>query len=183
MNVSAAISSLNTPGAADLLPRANVALHKAQKALLDKQDADGFWVGELQGDSILESEYILLKFILGQESDPRLEKIGKYLHSLQTPEGGWSLFPGGPPDLSGTVKAYFALKLLGHDANSPYMRAARQIVLKSGGAENATASQNSTSPPWARSVTTPARPSHPKSSSSPSGFISISITSPPGPAR
>src|SRR5271155_2640854 len=115
MSSSMAVATLQTPAASDFLPRVNVALHKAQKALLDKQDKDGFWVGELQGDSILESEFILLKFILGQESDPRLIKIGRYLHSLQTPEGGWSLFPGGPPDLSGTVKAYFALKLLGHD--------------------------------------------------------------------
>src|SRR5580658_7526732 len=136
MSASMAVSSLQPNSAgADLLPRANIALHKAQKVLLDKQDKDGFWVGELQGDSILESEYILLKYILGQESDPRLTKIGRYLHSLQTAEGGWSLFPGGPPDLSGTVKAYFALKLLGHDPESPSMRKARQIVLAAGGAE------------------------------------------------
>ena len=33
------------------------ALQRAQTALLDKQNAKGYWVGELQGDSILESEY------------------------------------------------------------------------------------------------------------------------------
>jgi squalene-hopene/tetraprenyl-beta-curcumene cyclase len=135
MSSSFAVPMLQTPAPSDLLPRLNIALHQAQKALLDKQDKDGFWVGELQGDSILESEYILLKFILAQESDPRLIKIGRYLHSLQTPDGGWTLFPGGPPDLSGTVKAYFALKLLGHDPNSPHMRKARQIILNLGGAE------------------------------------------------
>ena len=97
MNVSAAISSLNTPGAADLLPRANVALHKAQKALLDKQDADGFWVGELQGDSILESEYILLKFILGQESDPRLEKSANTYIPSKPPKVAGPSSPADPP--------------------------------------------------------------------------------------
>jgi squalene-hopene/tetraprenyl-beta-curcumene cyclase len=115
--------------------RVAAALHKAQSALLKLQHPDGYWVGELQGDSILESEYILLKFILGQENDPRLAKIGRYLHSLQMSDGGWSLFPGGPADLSGTVKAYFALKLLGHDPQAPHMRQARQVVHRLGGAE------------------------------------------------
>jgi squalene-hopene/tetraprenyl-beta-curcumene cyclase len=135
--VNASFVAPNPPAAAasDFSARVDHALKKAQDNLLAKQDNTGFWVGELQGDSILESEYILLKFILGQESDPRLPKIGKYLHSLQMEDGGWSLFPGGPPDLSGTVKAYFALKLLGHDMHAPHMRRARKIILDRGGAE------------------------------------------------
>jgi squalene-hopene/tetraprenyl-beta-curcumene cyclase len=111
------------------------ALQRAQTALLGKQHAKGFWVGELQGDSILESEYLLLRFILAQESDPDLPLIANYLRSLQQTDGGWSLFPGGPPDLSGTVKAYFALKLMGDDPQAPHMRRARELVLRLGGAE------------------------------------------------
>ena len=111
------------------------ALDRAQDTLLALQAPEGYWVGELQGDSILESEYILLKFILGQENEPPLRKIANYLRDLQNPMGGWSLFPGGPSDLSGTVKAYFALKLMGDDPNSPHMQKARQVVLEMGGAE------------------------------------------------
>lgn len=99
------------------------------------QHHTGYWVGELQGDSILESEYILLRFILGQEDEEALPRIANYLRGLQNPEGGWSLFPGGPSDLSATVKGYFALKLMGDDRHSPHMRRARQVVLKHGGAE------------------------------------------------
>ena len=99
------------------------------------QNRQGYWVGELQGDSILESEYLLLKFILGQETDPDLPKIANYLRNLQNPDGGWSLFPGGPSDLSGTVKAYFALKLMGDDPDAPHMHRARRVVLSLGGAE------------------------------------------------
>src|SRR4051812_3087021 len=110
-------------------------LARAQVALLRKQDAVGFWCGELQGDSILESEYILLKFILGQESDPELPLIANYLRSLQQPDGGWNLFPGGPADLSGTVKGYFALKLMGDSPDAPHMTRARELILKLGGAE------------------------------------------------
>ena len=61
------------------------ALARAQAALLAKQAGAGYWVGELQGDSILESEYLLLKFILGQESDPELPLIANYLRRLQQP--------------------------------------------------------------------------------------------------
>ncbi|MGC8551352.1 MAG: squalene--hopene cyclase [Phycisphaerae bacterium] len=111
------------------------ALQLAQDALLRKQHPKGYWVGELQGDSILESEYILLKFILEQESDPDLPLIANYLRSLQQADGGWTLFPGGPSDLAGTVKAYFALKLLGDDVDAPHMRVARDVVRKLGGAE------------------------------------------------
>src|SRR5258706_6010231 len=103
-------------------PDVEQALTRATDALLALQKADGYWVGELQGDSILESEFILLKFILEQESDPELPLIANYLRGLQQVDGGWSLFPGGPADLAGTVKAYFALKLMGDDANAPHMQ-------------------------------------------------------------
>ncbi len=102
-------------------------------ALLAKQDAAGFWCAELQGDSILESEYILTRFILDQENDPYLPLIANYLRSLQQPDGGWNMYPGGKADLSGTVKAYFALKLMGDDPNLPQMRKAREIILRLGG--------------------------------------------------
>ncbi|HZK80262.1 MAG TPA: prenyltransferase/squalene oxidase repeat-containing protein, partial [Humisphaera sp.] len=111
------------------------AFTRAQQALLDQQKPSGYWVGELQGDSILESEYLLLMFILGLENDPNLPKIANFLRNLQNPDGGWSLFPGGPADLSGTVKGYFALKLMGDDANSPHMTRARELIHRLGGAE------------------------------------------------
>lgn len=115
--------------------RLDLAITRASDALLAKQASGGWWVGELQGDSILESEYILLKWIIEQESDPDLVPIANYLRNLQTPEGGWSLYPGGPPDISGTVKAYFALKLLGDDPGAAHMIKARDVVIGLGGAE------------------------------------------------
>jgi squalene-hopene/tetraprenyl-beta-curcumene cyclase len=137
MKASATVSTLplmlELP--AEASDRLELAWQKSRDALLRLQHPSGYWVGELQGDSILESEYILLKFILEQESDPDLPKIANYLRNLQNPEGGWSLFPGGPSDLSGTVKAYFALKLMGDDANAPHMARAREVVLARGGAE------------------------------------------------
>jgi squalene-hopene/tetraprenyl-beta-curcumene cyclase len=128
-------SSQQKSGDARRDPRLDAAIQQATDALIAKQSPGGWWVGELQGDSILESEYILLKWILGQESDPDLRKIANYLRKLQNQDGGWSLYPGGPPDPSGCVKAYFALKLMGDDPNAPHMAKARQVILKLGGAE------------------------------------------------
>ena len=111
------------------------ALKRSLDALLAKQAPAGFWCGELQGDSILESEYLLLKWILGQEHEPELPLVANYLRRLQNRDGGWSLYPGGPADISGTVKGYFALKLMGDDPNALHMRRARELILELGGAE------------------------------------------------
>ena len=116
-------------------PNADEAIARAQAALLALQKPDGYWVGELQGDSILESEYILLRFFLSHDNDPDLPLIANYLRGLQQPDGGWNLFPAGKADLSGTVKAYFALKLMGDNPDAPHMRSAREIVRALGGAE------------------------------------------------
>ncbi|MCZ6734794.1 MAG: hypothetical protein O7C65_03275, partial [Planctomycetota bacterium] len=120
-------------------------LRCAVEALGRLQHDDGHWCGELQGDSILESEYILMKFILGQEDQPMadgrpgrvvLTRIAGYLRSLQREDGGWGQFPGSTIDLSATVKAYFALKLLGDDPAERHMAKARLAILALGGAEN-----------------------------------------------
>jgi squalene-hopene/tetraprenyl-beta-curcumene cyclase len=116
-------------------PAIEAAFEKAKAALLSLQKPDGHWCGELQGDSILESEYILLMWILGLEADPALRKITNYLRSLQMVNGGWNLFPGGPADISGTVKGYFALKLMGDDPKSPHMIRSRDLIRSMGGAE------------------------------------------------
>jgi squalene-hopene/tetraprenyl-beta-curcumene cyclase len=112
-----------------------LAAAKAQACLLSMQDATGFWRGELQGDSILESEYLLMKFILGQEDDSELPLIANYLRGLQQPDGGWNMYPGGKADISGTVKGYFALKLMGDLPDAPHMVRARKLILAMGGAE------------------------------------------------
>jgi squalene-hopene/tetraprenyl-beta-curcumene cyclase len=103
--------------------------------LLARQRPDGHWVGELQGDSILESEYILLMAFLGREGDDRVRRAANYLLHVQMPEGGWGNYPGGPAEVSTTVKAYFALKIAGHLPDADYMRKAAAVVRGLGGAE------------------------------------------------
>ncbi len=120
----------------ELQERARRTLSKAVDQLVSLQDESGYWCAELEGDSILQSEYILLKFIIEQENDPRLPRIANYLRQQQRQsDGAWIQYPGGKPDLSATVKAYFALKLMGEDINAPHMKKARELVLSLGGAE------------------------------------------------
>jgi squalene-hopene/tetraprenyl-beta-curcumene cyclase len=109
-------------------------VERARRCLLRMQHADGHWCAELQGDTILESEYILLMAFLGRERQERVRKAANYIVTQQRPDGAWSNYPGGPVDLSVSVKAYFALKIAGHDVNVSYMRRARQLILEQGGA-------------------------------------------------
>src|SRR2546429_8511654 len=89
----------------------STSLGRARQCLLALQKPDGHWCGELQGDTILESEYILLMAFLRRDQEKRVKKAGRYIVSQQRPEGAWSNYPGGPDDLSVSVKAYFALKV------------------------------------------------------------------------
>ena len=52
----------------------------------------------------------------------------------QLPEGGWAIYPGGPAEISASVKAYFALKLVGCSADDPALVKARKVILDLGGA-------------------------------------------------
>ena len=96
---------------------------------------DGFWCAELEGDTILESETILLWAYLGLEHTPLARRAAAYLVQKQLPDGGWSMYPGGRVEISGSVKAYFALKLTGHDPSAEYMQRARRAILAHGGAD------------------------------------------------
>jgi len=117
-------------------------LDRAIAALRSLQKPDGHWCGELEGDSILESEYLLMKFILGQERQPMadgrdgwatLTRIANCLRNQQREDGGFGMYPGSGIDISATVKAYFALKLMGDDANEPHMMKAKDVVKSMGG--------------------------------------------------
>lgn len=103
--------------------------------LFDRQREDGHWVGELEGDTILESEYVLLKTFLGEGADKVCVKACQYIMDLQLPGGGWAIYPGGPVEVSASVKAYFALKIVGVPVSDPAMRRAREAVLAMGGAQ------------------------------------------------
>jgi squalene-hopene/tetraprenyl-beta-curcumene cyclase len=118
---------------------ANSALERsiasASDALLGLQQADGHWVFELEADDTIPAEYVLLRHHLGEPVDSALEgKIANYIMRRQGSHGGWALVQDGPFDMSASVKAYFALKMIGHSIDAPHMARAREAIRTRGGA-------------------------------------------------
>jgi squalene-hopene/tetraprenyl-beta-curcumene cyclase len=111
------------------------AIGRTRDFLLQQQHPDGYWCAELEGDTILESEYILLLAWLGREDSEIARQCANYILQKQLPTGGWAIHPDGPLEISAAVKAYFALKLTGHSPDSQPLVRARQAILAAGGAE------------------------------------------------
>ena len=111
------------------------AIGAATEALLAAQHPAGHWLFELEADATIPAEYVLLRHYLGEPVDTELEgKIANYLRRIQASHNGWPLFHGGDFDMSASVKAYFALKMIGDDPQSAHMRRAREAIRERGGA-------------------------------------------------
>lgn len=109
----------------------------ATLGLLDLKQSDGHFVFELEADATIPSEYVLMRHYLGEPVDAVLEaKIAAYLRRIQGAHGGWALVNDGPFDMSASVKAYFALKMIGDSIDAPHMARAREAILSRGGAAN-----------------------------------------------
>jgi squalene-hopene/tetraprenyl-beta-curcumene cyclase len=107
----------------------------ASATLRAAQKDDGHWIFQLEADTTIPAEYVLFTHYLGEKPNLELErKIGVYLRSRQSAQGGWPLFADGDFDISASVKAYFALKMIGDDDDADHMRAARAAILARGGA-------------------------------------------------
>jgi len=118
------------------MERLEKSIERGANHLLSLQAEPGYWQGELEADTTLESDYIYFLFVLGKADPERIAKLAKYIRRGQLPDGGWSIYPGGPSELNATSKAYFALKLAGDSTEAPHMVAAREIVHRLGGLEH-----------------------------------------------
>jgi squalene-hopene/tetraprenyl-beta-curcumene cyclase len=121
-----------------MLPSATVtgladAIHRAQAHLLSRQAPDGHWIGELEADTTITAEYLLLGHLVDRVNPAREAKMVRYLRRRQRPDGGFDLFEGGPTNLSATIKAYFAMKMAGVSPEDPAMVRARERIREMGG--------------------------------------------------
>lgn len=109
------------------------AIGRAQKNLRRLQHPDGYWVGELIVDATLCADYVLFMH-WADEVDPVIqEKCVQHIRRRQLADGGWNIYHDGPSELNASVKAYFALKLAGHQPHAPWMHDARATILRLGG--------------------------------------------------
>jgi squalene-hopene/tetraprenyl-beta-curcumene cyclase len=122
------------PGLEQRVPEA---IERATRHLLSLQASEGYWQGELEADSTLESDYIFYFHILRKIDPHRIAKLANYIRRKQLPDGGWNIYEGGPAELNATIKAYFALKLAGDSAEAAHMTLARRRVWEQGGLEQA----------------------------------------------
>src|SRR5881394_2437191 len=117
----------------DMRSRVAAATDAARKYLFAIQDDKGYWCGELEADTTLESDYILLHALLGTGDMVRFRKAARYILQHQNEDGGWPIYAGGPSNVSASVKAYFGLKLAGYKADHPALARARKKILELGG--------------------------------------------------
>jgi len=109
------------------------AIERAQASLLAAQGPDGHWVGELEANTTITSEYLLFCHLTGRVDREREGKIVAYLRREQLPDGGFSIYHKGPANVSATIKAYFAMKVAGVPVDDPAMAAARARIHAAGG--------------------------------------------------
>jgi squalene-hopene/tetraprenyl-beta-curcumene cyclase len=104
-------------------------VERAAERLLSLQHPDGWWQGELESNATMIAEHLFLLHFLGLR-DPETDRLlANELLARRRPDGTWSIWFEGPPDLSVTVEAYAALKLAGVDAGD----ASRDYIRRAGG--------------------------------------------------
>jgi squalene-hopene/tetraprenyl-beta-curcumene cyclase len=111
------------------------AIRRGIEWFLSAQNPAGYWWGELEADTTLESDYILYLQILGELKSEKTAKLAKYIRDRQLPDGGWNIFYGGPSELNATVKAWVALRLAGDSATAPHLERAKNRIHELGGLE------------------------------------------------
>ncbi|MBM3462574.1 MAG: squalene--hopene cyclase, partial [Armatimonadetes bacterium] len=129
MSLSASTATQTPP----LLAESQQAVQHAREWLARVQHPDGYWVAELEGDTILESEYAMMLYFMEHRVSEKTRLLAEQIRRKQMEVGGWNIYPGGPVEVSASVKAYFVLKLVGDDPDAPHMARARNAILEYGG--------------------------------------------------
>jgi squalene-hopene/tetraprenyl-beta-curcumene cyclase len=109
------------------------AIVRSRDFLLSEQHPDGYWCGELEADAMLEADYIFLHTLLESGDPGRLQRACTEMMRYQNDDGSWSIFPGGPGNISLAVKCYSSAKLMGIPGDDPRLVKAREWILANGG--------------------------------------------------
>jgi len=115
------------------LEEVSAAAARARNYLLTLQHPDGYWCGELEADSMLEADYIFGHVLLGTGDPGKMRRAMNEIFRYQKEDGGWSIYPGGPSNISLSVKCYLAGKLMRMSPDEPALARAREWILAHGG--------------------------------------------------
>lgn len=113
------------------------AIARSQEYLLSIQKPDGYWWAELESNVTITAEVVLLHKLWHTDRDRPMAKVETYLRSQQREHGGWELYYGDGGDLSTTIEAYMALRLLGVSATDSVLLEAKTFILQRGGISKA----------------------------------------------
>ncbi len=109
------------------------AVRLSQDYFRRSQNADGYWWGELESNTTMEAEYLMLCYFTDRHDPERWRKVSNYILSRQRYDGSWGQYYEAPGDVSTSVECYFALKLAGHSADSEPLQKARTFIISKGG--------------------------------------------------
>ncbi|KAI0145340.1 terpenoid cyclases/protein prenyltransferase alpha-alpha toroid [Xylariaceae sp. FL1272] len=118
------------------MEQAQQGISRAIQYSWDDAKLDGHWIGELKANVTLTAEHIFFYQSLPTKEKPRIPQADEYMRYLlkeQTEDGSWTIAPGYPGDVSTTVEAYLALRILGVAASTLQMKKARDFILAFGG--------------------------------------------------
>jgi squalene-hopene/tetraprenyl-beta-curcumene cyclase len=109
------------------------AIERAQAHLLGQQAPDGHWVGQLEANTTITSEQLLLCHLIDQVNRDKQTRAVRYLKSQQLPDGGYSLFEAGPGEPLGDDQGVLRDEDGRRPAERPAMVAARELIREMGG--------------------------------------------------
>ncbi|MFF8423993.1 squalene--hopene cyclase [Streptomyces sp. NPDC016566] len=130
---AASETDVTTPAAAGVQEAAERAARRATDFLLARQDAQGWWKGDLETNVTMDAEDLLLRQFLGIRDEATTQAAALFIRGEQRADGTWATFYGGPGELSATVEAYVALRLAGDAPDAPHMAKASAWIRERGG--------------------------------------------------
>ncbi len=117
------------PGSVDADP----ALRKACKRLLELQEDNGAWEGEMVWCPMLSAQYVLAHHIMGRSlEDNRRRRLLMHFEHTRLEGGAWGMHEHSPPHLFVTTLVYLAIRTLGVDRQDPLVVPARTFIQAQG---------------------------------------------------
>ena len=117
-----------------LVAKARQCLDQARAYSHSIVKSDGHWIGELRSNATITAECVFLRQALGLDMRHDREALCQWLFHDQKPDGSWGVAPGDySGDVSTSVEAYLALRILGVPKQDKRMLQAQGVILSMGG--------------------------------------------------